>query len=98
MILDRVVVKGRREAVRIFEPMGPLTAANALQLSWLEEHESGLRSLRPRHWDEAREQFTALAAERPFDGLYPFYLERIEHLRGQDLPDHWDGTLEMTSK
>ncbi|MFA6109228.1 MAG: adenylate/guanylate cyclase domain-containing protein [Candidatus Latescibacterota bacterium] len=95
--LDLVRVKGKREAVRIFEVHGlsaetvgfhPLDAAFA----------EGLRCFRARDWEGARRCFDACRQLRPEDGPTLYYLRLIEALAATPPPADWDGVSVMEHK
>ena len=45
-----------------------------------------------RHWDDAAAQFRDLQERDPGTRLYGVYLNRLEILKQQELPEGWDGT------
>ena len=96
--LDRVRVKGKKEPVAIFEPVGRLDAADAALVAELREWDQALALVRARDWDRARTALEALASAHPQRGLYRLYLARTEHFRTHPLPDEWDGVTNFDAK
>ncbi len=98
--LDRVRVKGRTEAVRIHEPLGPEGSLTASDLGKLERFHDALELFRGRQWDRARRGLAGLAAAASGhdESLYRVYLRRIDAYLRQPPGDDWDGTVEFTEK
>ncbi len=96
--LDRVRVKGKHEAVGIYEPVCAINEGS-------EELEKSLNKLGmayqyyySQNWDEAEEVFGELHESDPNRLLYTLYINRIDKLRSEDLPSDWDGVFTHTSK
>ncbi|MFN2310079.1 MAG: adenylate/guanylate cyclase domain-containing protein, partial [Gammaproteobacteria bacterium] len=96
--LDCVRVKGKREAVEVFAPVGRLTELDAALRQELAAHEQALERFWARDWAQARALFEALHAAHPQTPLYALYLERIDQLPGHTLPADWDGVYERREK
>ena len=96
--LDRVRVKGKREPVVVYEPMG-LTenVGQPLQQEIAMFHEV-LRHYRAREWDSATRLLSTLRERNDRCLLYRRYIERIEHLRANSPGEEWDGVLEFQTK
>jgi adenylate cyclase len=96
--LDLVRVKGKEEAIAIFEPIAELQAASESQRLEVERVEVALSAYRDQRWMEARELFTSLQEENPDSFLYQLYLDRIEQCELEPPPEDWDGVFIFTSK
>ncbi len=96
--LDRVRVKGKREAVTVFEPLCRSHEASESLLKELARHEQALDCYLGRDWDAAEHRFMELNAEQPQARIYQLYLERIASLKAQTLSEEWDGIYAATSK
>lgn len=101
--LDRVRVKGKREAVAVFQPLGPEEEVMPAQRDELERFHGALERLRAGDHRAAREGFARLAAEAGADGgadaaLYRVYLERAERFAAGPPTPPWDGTVEFFEK
>jgi adenylate cyclase len=96
--LDLVRVKGKAQAVRVFEPVCRRGEGDETLLRELTDYHRILAEFRARRWDEARAGFTLLRASAPDRYLYGLYLERIEVLAVDDPGDGWDGVYERTEK
>jgi adenylate cyclase len=96
--LDRVRVKGKREAVEVFEPLCRLAELDEERRKELHAHEQALECFWARDWQGARARFESLRAAHPRTPVYEHYLERIGQLLDRDLPDDWDGVYERREK
>jgi len=96
--VDKVKVKGKDEAVAIFEPVcltDTLDPALTAELALLE---TAYQSYLNQQWSEAKERYNELVALKPEKQLYLLYLERIEQLKDMSLGENWDGSFTHTSK
>jgi adenylate cyclase len=97
--LDRVQVKGRKQALRIYELLG---AAGAVlppaQEQMLGLYAAALDAYRHQRWDEAAERFGQCAALWPTDVPSRVMRERCHTLRESPPPADWDGTFEHLTK
>ncbi|MGD8376028.1 MAG: adenylate/guanylate cyclase domain-containing protein [Acidobacteriota bacterium] len=89
--LDRVRVRGRREPVAIFEPVGPEANVTAALREELDRFHEALDLFRRREWEAARERLEALEVRAPRP-LYRFYLDRLAAFGAAPPDDGWDGT------
>ena len=98
--LDKVRVKGKDQAVTIYEPLGFGHEVSHETREALQFFESALLAYRGQHWDTAQAQFTELLTNYSDTGtvLYPLYLKRIEHLRHNPPGADWDGSFTFTTK
>ena len=98
--VDKVRVKGKDIAVKIYEPLGFEGSVEADKLTALNLFESALAAYRNQQWDSAQAQFEFLLKNHPATGevLYPLYLERIAHLRDNPPGNEWDGSFTFTKK
>jgi adenylate cyclase len=92
----RVAVKGRREAVRVFELVKPGAPDPAVD-AWLAEFERGLAAFHARRWDEALSTFEGLQRARG-DRPSGVLAERCRALRAAPPPPDWDGVWHMQDK
>jgi adenylate cyclase len=97
-LIDKVKVKGKDKAVKIYEPMCRTADATLELRDSIEEYEKALNCYFNKNWDTAQTQFEALQQKFPQALLYKIYLERIESLRHEILPEDWDGSYQHMSK
>jgi len=96
--LDRVRVKGKKEPVVIYEPLGTLSDLTPNQSEELKAYRQALNYYRVQDWEHAAVAFYRLQEKFPEKRLYQLYLERIETFRTHSPGADWDGVFIFTSK
>ena len=96
--IDRVKVKGKVKAVDCYEPICELPKADTELVERVAEYHKALDCYFTQNWNSAESIFKALQQNEPDALLYKVYLERIEVLREELLPEDWDGSFTHTSK
>jgi len=96
--LDLVKVKGKTEAVKVYEPLCLKEEATAELLEELQQHELGLAAYLKQKWQQAEQIFAQLNKQQPNTRVYSLYLERINELRQRELGAEWDGVYERREK
>jgi adenylate cyclase len=96
--VDRVRVKGKEEAVTVYEPLGPEAEIARNVAEELELWNSTLRAYRGRQWDEAETNLAELLRMNPTCGLYRVYAARLADKRREPPPPHWDGVTVFDEK
>jgi adenylate cyclase len=91
--IDRVKVKGKDEAITIYEPLGLKGDNEQLQL-W----DEALRAYRAQHWDSAEASLLSLQRMNAACGLYGAYLKKIQDKRRNPPPPDWDGVTLFDEK
>ncbi len=96
--IDRVKVKGKEEALTIYEPVcleGELQPRDGDELDlW---HRT-LEAYRARRWSEAEANLARLRDMSPERYLYRLYSERVAANRASALPPEWDGVTAFDEK
>lgn len=95
--LDIVRVKGKDNAVAIFEPLGKADQLGSDKLHELDLHEQALKSYRNQDWDMASKQFKALDKLAP-SVLSTLYLGRINQFKQIPPNKNWDGVFNFETK
>jgi adenylate cyclase len=92
--LDLVRVKGREQALRIYELLGmaDMTLTDE-QKELLALYEAGLVDYRAQRWDKATELFAQCLRIRPDDGPSILLTTRCADYRVKPPGDNWDGTF-----
>jgi adenylate cyclase len=91
--LDTVRVKGKEEAVEIFELLPQAEAGK----EWLHAFETALAAYRRGAWEEAEAAFGTCLTLKPGDKPAEAFLERIGELKANQ-PKEWDGVWKLNSK
>lgn len=97
--IDRVVVKGKREPVDVYEILdyhNDETFPNLMEA--VNNFKNGLTQYRAGKWAKAIGAFKETLSLNPKDKLSQIYIERCEHLKEDPPGDGWDGVWIMTSK
>ncbi len=97
--LDCITVKGRAEAVRIYELLPSPDGLGHEDLEqFLLHYSSGLELYRQRKWDAARRAFEEAVRFRPGDHPAQLYIERTAFYATHPPPPDWNGVFAMTTK
>ena len=97
--LGKVQVKGKREAVSLYEVCdGDPENVIALKLQTASDFEAGLTHYFAREFRAATECFQHVLASNPEDKAAQVYLERAMQLAAHGVPDYWQGIEVMESK
>ena len=97
--IDLVRVKGKDVPVRIYEPLGERDLSTVNEMcKQLDVWATFLGLYRKALWSDARAILSKLIEERPNDGLYGVYMERIETFEKSNPPPGWDGVTNFDTK
>ena len=97
--LDRVRVKGKDEAVAIYEPIGLQGKVTKPKLEEIRLYAQFLRLYRGQDWDQAELQLLNLQNMLPNNKLYnETFVGRIAFLRSNPPGNGWDGAFTFTTK
>jgi len=94
--IDRVRVRGRREAVLVFEVLdGEPEEQRTLRLSYRSDFARAQRMYFGRRFDEALVIVADLLRGNPGDPILEIYRARCEHLVRTGAPENWEGVEEI---
>ena len=96
--VDRIRVKGKDEAVTIYEPLGLASELGQNALGEVELWNCTLRAYRVQRWDEAELNIGNLVRMNPTCGLYRVYAARLIEKRRDPPPLDWDGVTVFDEK
>jgi adenylate cyclase len=96
--VDRIKVKGKDEAVTIYEPLGPEGEVDRKVLDELKLWNQALRAYRAQQWDQVEVGLLNLQRMNPGCGLYRVYAEKVAAKRRDPPPSGWDGVSVFDEK
>ncbi len=94
--IDSIAVKGKTEAVRVFELLGAAGGVPAEQLQLRERYQQALTAYRAQDWSLGEQLFNECA--RSGDQSSLVMLARIGKLRASPPGESWDGTWRLDEK
>ena len=97
--IDDIVVKGKRESVKIYELMHPsYFLMPAVIPEFIGEFESMRKAYRRQDWATAKRHLQACLAIKPEDGPSGLYFRRIKELELLPHIENWDGVQRFKQK
>jgi adenylate cyclase len=96
--VDRIKVKGKDEAVTIYEPLGLEGEVPRGLLDELKVWNQALRAYRAQQWDQFEVGLLNLQRMSPACGLYQAYAEKVAEKRRNPPPADWDGVTAFDEK
>ena len=96
--VDKIKVKGKDEALTIYEPLGMEAEVQKDKLDELKLWQQTLRSYRSQQWDQVELQLLNLQRINPACYLYKLYAERVAEWRKAPPPADWDGVTAFDEK
>jgi len=96
--LDKVRVRGKSVAVRIYEPLGREGQLLPADLVRLAQWHEALEAFRARQWPEARELLDALATDPRYARLVVLYTNYLNDLAAHPPGPDWDAAFTLYDK
>lgn len=96
--LDMVRVKGKEDAVTLFELVGYFEHAGKTRIEQIQMFHSALKAYKNKDWDLAFSRFENILKQNPNDGPSRFYLDKISGLRLARPDETWDGITNFDRK
>jgi adenylate cyclase len=96
--IDRIKVKGKDEAISIYEPIALESGAEKSALDEIRLWQQTLRLYRSQQWDQVEVNLLNLLRTNPGCRLYELYAERVTHHRRVPPPKDWDGVTVFDEK
>jgi class 3 adenylate cyclase/CheY-like chemotaxis protein len=98
--LDRAIVKGRNEPIAVYEVLdGELDPIRDLKLKTQADFDQGIVAYSDRNGMEtAKARFERVLTVNPNDKTAMLYLDRVNQLLEQGVPENWNGVWTFTQK
>ena len=96
--LDKVRVRGKTVAERIYEPLGREGEVPPQDLARLARWNEALAGFRARQWKQARAMFESLADERGYARLTSLYLGYLRTIAADPPGEDWDAAFTLYDK
>ena len=96
--IDRIKVKGKDEAVTIYEPLGIEGEVERARLDEIKLWHQVLRQYRAQQWDQVEVGLLNLQRMNPECELYALYGEQVARFRREPPPPGWDGVTVFDEK
>ena len=98
-LLDIIKVKGKSNAVKVYEVYGETTEEiNSNDLKYYQSYEDGFKAYLIQDFSSAINSFNNCLNFKPDDLAAKAMIDRIESLDKNNLPKDWDGSVTLTSK
>ena len=88
--IDRIKVKGKDQAITIYEPLGLAAALAAPMQEEMRIWAQALHAYRSRNWDLAEVNLHNLQRLAPGCMLYPMYADRVKSARSAPMTAEWE--------
>jgi adenylate cyclase len=96
--IDRIKVKGKDEAVSIYEPLGLEGEVERKALEELKLWHQTLRAYRTQQWDQVEVSLLNLQRMNPGCELYTLYADRVTQFRRTPPAAGWEGVTAFDEK
>ena len=96
--VDRIKVKGKDEALTVYEPLGSEGQVEKGRLEELRLWNQTLRAYRGRQWDQVEVNLLNLQRMNPECELYRVYADLVTDKRRAAPPQEWDGVTAFAEK
>ena len=96
--IDKVKVKGKEEALTIYEPIGREAELEKSTLDEIKLWQQTLKSYRSRQWDQTEVGLLNLQRMNPGSALYDLYARKTAENRRVPPPPEWDGVTVFDEK
>jgi adenylate cyclase len=88
--VDRIKVKGKDEAITVYEPLGLAAELDSALQEELRLWQQVLRAYRARNWDTAETGLAQLRRAYPQRALYAVYEEQVQRARQAPMTAPWE--------
>jgi adenylate cyclase len=88
--VDRIKVKGKDEAITVYEPLGMAASLDSVLQEEIRIWNQALRAYRSRNWDLAEVNLINLQQVAPGCILYRVYAEQVQRARSHPITADWE--------
>jgi len=97
--VDYIQVKGKKEAIKVYEPLSLIKEASAERKEFTGRYHTAREFYLKRDWETAKKRFHKLLEEDPTtETLYRIYLDRIALYENSPPAEDWQGVWKHDSK
>jgi len=96
--VDRIQVKGKNEAVSVYEPLCLQQHQDDQLALELAAYQAAHELYLEQQWSAAKQAFAELTQRYPQQRLYQVYQQRIDDLQLSGVAPDWDGVFRHTQK
>lgn len=97
--LDRVQVKGKKQAVSVYEVFdGDNDNMFELKFKTIELYDKGIENYYKKNFKEAKDYFLEVNRKNPDDKVSSIYLQRADYYMNHEIQGEWDGISVLTDK
>jgi adenylate cyclase len=96
--IDKIKVKGKDEAITIYEPVGMETHVEKKVLDEIKLWHQTLKHYRALQWDQVEVSLLNLQRMNPGCALYKLYADEVAAKRRNPPPGDWDGVTVFDEK
>ena len=98
-LLDVIRVKGKSEAVKVFEVYGEMSDnIEPRREEYYQAYQKAFEAYLSRHFDSARKSFQHAGSLFPEDPVCNEMIIRIDAIDPDKLPEDWDGSISLKTK
>lgn len=97
-LIDKVILKGKKEIVEVYEVICKKSKANPKLMQEIEIHKKALDAYFARDWKLAESLFQALILSNPTSTLYNIFMSRVKKFQKKEPPLDWNGAYEFKEK
>ena len=96
--VDRIQVKGKTEPTSVFTALARSKEMTPALKELQTTSEEALHAFAAGLWSDAHKLFATILAKDPDDRIARVFLNRLQIIETQGVPDRWDGVWHLTSK
>lgn len=91
--IDTVKVKGKKQSLTIYQPLGERSKVSQIKLRQVEEFQLALYYYHQQEWQSSLKRLDVLIKASPNSQLYQIYLQRVNAMKDSPIRKNWDGVF-----